>query len=149
MRIRMCLRCECKQATRSATFGAMRKWIAFAAFSSAIAVILGALGAHALKTVLPDAQLASFETAVRYHIYHALAILLTAIIGLQLKASLQVTLWLFAIGTLLFSGSIYLLATIPLHGLEGLRALGPVTPIGGVLLIAGWISLAVTSLRDK
>ena len=145
----MCLRCECKQATMAATFGSMRKWIAFAAFSAAIAVILGALGAHALKTTLPDTQLASFETAVRYHIYHALAILLTAIIGLQLKVSLQVALWLFAIGTLLFSGSIYLLATIPLHGLEGLRALGPVTPIGGVLLIAGWISLAVTSLRDK
>jgi uncharacterized membrane protein YgdD (TMEM256/DUF423 family) len=145
----MCLRCECKQATMAATFGAMRKWIAFASSSAAIAVILGALGAHALKTVLPDAQLASFETAVRYHVYHALAILLTAIIGLQLKASLQVTLWLFAIGTLLFSGSIYLLATIPLHGLEELRALGPVTPIGGVLLIAGWVSLAVTSMRSR
>lgn len=145
----MCLRCECKQATMAATFGDMRKWIAFAAFSAAIAVILGALGAHALKTTLPEAQLASFETAVRYHIYHALAILLTSIIGLQLKVSLQVTLWLFAIGTLLFSGSIYLLATIPLHGLEELRALGPVTPIGGVLLIAGWVGLAVTSMRSR
>jgi len=133
----------------AATFGAMRKWIAFAAFSAALAVILGALGAHALKTVLPEAQLASFETAVRYHLYHAFAILMTAIIGLQLKVSLQVTLWLFALGTLLFSGSIYLLATIPLHGLEGLRALGPVTPIGGVLLIAGWFSLAVTSMRSR
>jgi uncharacterized membrane protein YgdD (TMEM256/DUF423 family) len=133
----------------AATFGAMRKWIAFAASSAAIAVILGALGAHALKTVLPEAQLASFETAVRYHIYHTLAIILTAIIGLQLKASLQVTLWLFALGILLFSGSIYLLATIPLHGLEELRALGPVTPIGGVLLIAGWVSLAVTSMRSR
>jgi len=126
----------------------MRNWIITAAISAALAVVFGALGAHALKAVLPEAQLSSFETAVRYHIYHALAILLTVIISRQFSVSLRVTLWLFAIGTLLFSGSIYLLATIPWHGIEGIRMLGPVTPIGGLLLIAGWVSMAVALIRN-
>lgn len=130
-------------------FWSMRKWIAVAAISAAFAVILGALGAHALKTALPEAQLISFETAVRYHLFHALAILLTVVVSKQFELTLQVTLWLFAIGTLLFSGSIYLLATIPLHGAEAMRMLGPITPIGGILLIAGWLSIAIRILGIK
>lgn len=125
----------------------MRNWIVAAAISAALAVVFGALGAHALKTHLPEAQLASFETAVRYQIYHALALLLAAVIGRQFSVSLRVTLWLFSFGTLLFSGSIYLLATIPLHGIEDLKVIGPVTPIGGLMLIAGWVSLAVALWR--
>jgi uncharacterized membrane protein YgdD (TMEM256/DUF423 family) len=121
----------------------MKNWIIITAISGALAVVLGALGAHALKAVLPDAQLASFETAVRYQMYHALAMLLTVIIARHTGVTLQVTLWCFAIGTLLFSGSIYLLATIPLHGIEALRMLGPLTPVGGILLIVGWVALAV------
>lgn len=125
----------------------MKKWIIAAAMSAALSVVLGALGAHALKTLLPDAQLASFETAVRYQMYHSLAVLLAVIIFHQFNVSLQITLWLFAIGTLLFSGSIYLLSTIPLHSIEEVQTIGPVTPIGGLLLIAGWVSLAVSFLR--
>ncbi len=121
----------------------MKNWIIAAAISGALAVVLGALGAHALKTVLPEAQLASFETAVRYQMFHSLAMLITVLIARQLSVSLQVTLWCFAIGTLLFSGSIYLLATIPLHGIEAFRIVGPVTPVGGILLIVGWVALAV------
>jgi len=124
----------------------MKNWIIAAASSAALAVVFGALGAHALKVHLPEAQLISFETAVRYHLFHSLAVLLTVIIARQFNASLEVTLWAFALGTLLFSGSIYLLATIPMHGMEGLRALGPVTPIGGSILIAGWLSMAVSFL---
>ncbi len=125
----------------------MRNWIIAAAISGALTVVLGALGAHALKNTLPEAQLASFETAVRYQMYHSLAMLITVLIARQLSVSLQVTLWCFAIGTLLFSGSIYLLATLPLHGMDALRVLGPVTPLGGLTLIAGWISLAVKAVR--
>ena len=127
----------------------MKNWIAAAASNAALAVILGALGAHALKSVLPEAQLASFETAVRYHIYHSLALLLVVVLANQMGKSLKVTLWLFALGTLLFSGSIYCLASIPLHGLEAIRFLGPITPVGGLLLIAGWISLAIAALKSK
>ena len=119
----------------------MRNWILGAAFSGAMAVILGALGAHALKALLPEAQLSSFETGVRYHIYHTIAILLTVVIAKQFHVDMKWPLRLFALGTVLFSGSIYLLATIPLHGIEALRSLGPVTPIGGVMLIAGWFTL--------
>jgi len=125
----------------------MRNWIITAAISAALAVVFGAMGAHALKAVLPEAQLSSFETAVRYHLYHSLAVLLTVVIAHQFNVSLRVTLWSFAIGTLLFSGSIYLLATIPWHGMEGIRALGPVTPVGGLLLISGWVSMAVALIR--
>jgi uncharacterized membrane protein YgdD (TMEM256/DUF423 family) len=125
----------------------MRNWIIAAAISAALAVVLGALGAHALKAHLPEAQLASFETAVRYQMYHALTMLLTVIIARQFNVSLRIALWLFALGTVFFSGSIYLLATIPLHGMEAIRALGPVTPVGGMLLIAGWASMAVTLIR--
>lgn len=104
-------------------------------------MILGALGAHALKALLPEVQLSSFETGVHYHIYHTIAILLTVVIAKQFHADMKWPLRLFALGTVLFSGSIYLLATIPLHGIEALRSLGPVTPIGGVMLIAGWFTL--------
>jgi uncharacterized membrane protein YgdD (TMEM256/DUF423 family) len=121
----------------------MRNWILGAAFSGAMAVILGALGAHALKAVLPEAQLSSFETGVRYHIYHTIAILLTVVIAKQFHVDMKWPLRLFALGTVMFSGSIYLLATIPLHGIEALRSLGPVTPIGGVMLIAGWFIMAL------
>lgn len=127
----------------------MKNWFILAAISAALAVILGALGAHALKAFLTEAQLASFETAVRYQMYHSLAVMITVIISRQYSVSLKVTLWMFAIGTLLFSGSIYLLSTIHLHGMEGLRMLGPVTPFGGVLLITGWISMAVALLRKQ
>jgi uncharacterized membrane protein YgdD (TMEM256/DUF423 family) len=131
------------------TFVPMKNWIAAAAISAALAVILGALGAHALKSVLPEAQLASFETAVRYHIFHSLALLLVVVLANQMGISLKVTLWLFALGTFFFSGSIYCLATIPLHGLEAVRFLGPITPVGGLLLIAGWISLAIAALKSR
>jgi len=127
----------------------MGKWIAGAAFSGALAVVLGALGAHALKTSLPEAQLASFETAVRYHVYHTLAILLTVVIAKQFNLVLKWPLRFFALGTVLFSGSVYLLATIPLHGIEAVKVLGPVTPLGGLMLIAGWAVLGISAIRIR
>ncbi|MCF8259021.1 MAG: DUF423 domain-containing protein [Flavobacteriales bacterium] len=125
----------------------MRNWIIAAASSGALAVVLGALGAHALKELLPEAQMAGFETAVRYQVYHTFAVLLTVVLARQFNVSLLLPLWLFAFGTLLFSGSIYVLATLPLHHIEELRILGPVTPIGGMLLISGWLSLAFAFVR--
>jgi len=122
----------------------MRNWITGAAISGSLAVVLGALGAHALKAVLPDAQLTSFETGVRYHVFHTLAMLLTVVIAKQFHVDTKWPLRLFALGTLLFSGSIYLLATIPLHGIEMVKMLGPVTPVGGLLLIAGWVTLGLS-----
>lgn len=114
-----------------------------------LAVILGAFGAHMLKATLPYEQLDSYETAVRYQIYHALSIFVLVILRKQIDVTIDITLWCFAIGMLLFSGSIYVLATIPVHGYGLLRMLGPVTPIGGALFIVGWLNLAVTMLRRR
>ena len=121
----------------------------------AIAVALGALGAHFLKSKLetglitPD-QLNGFDTAVKYQMYHVLAML-----GLFLFSkhnSHKYINWAFnsfLIGILMFSGSLYFLCTRNLLGMEGLKVLGPITPIGGLFFIAGWIFIALVGLKKE
>ncbi len=114
---------------------------AFALFS----VILGAFGAHALKEVLTDSQLNSFETAVRYQMYHGLALLILGFHAEQLpKFKLLSTLLIT--GTLLFSGSIYLLNIQEAIGIS-LSFLGPITPVGGLFLISGWALLLLSLIK--
>lgn len=104
------------------------------------AIIFGAFGAHGLKKVLQPEQLVSFETGVRYQMYHALFLLFLGNFGwLALKEKTMV-FYLALIGVVFFSGSIYLLSTSALTGLKA-KFLGPVTPIGGLFLIASWIYL--------
>lgn len=106
--------------------------------SALIAVAAGAFGAHALRQRLSSDLLAVFETGARYQMYHALALLFVAWAVTQWPAtSVRAAGWLFVAGTALFSGSLYLLA------LTGARWWGAVTPIGGVLFLAGWLSLAI------
>jgi uncharacterized membrane protein YgdD (TMEM256/DUF423 family) len=107
-----------------------------AALLGALGVILGAFGAHGLQTRLSSEQLQSWDTAVRYHLLHSVALLALALYGAASGRSIQLAGSLFVLGILLFSGSIYLLV------LTGQRWLGPVTPLGGLCLIAGWLSLA-------
>jgi uncharacterized membrane protein YgdD (TMEM256/DUF423 family) len=109
--------------------------MAFAALLGALGVILGALGAHALQARLNTEQLESWNTAVLYHLLHSVVLLALALFGAASGRSIQLPGWLFSLGIALFSGSIYLLV------LTGQRWLGPVTPAGGLLLIAGWLSL--------
>lgn len=104
------------------------------------AVGLGAFGAHGLKSVLEPAQLETWNTAVHYQMVHGLAMLLAAMAPLPQRTGTAV-LHCFGWGTLCFSGSLYLLAT------AGLKFLGPVTPIGGVLFLVGWVLFALGSLR--
>lgn len=114
------------------------------------AVVLGAFGAHALRSRLPADQLAVFETGVRYQMYHALA--LFAVAWLSEKSATRGTSaagWLFIAGTFLFSGSLYLLATRTLTGLEHARWLGPITPLGGLCFIVGWVTLAISVCRSR
>ncbi len=121
--------------------------IATAGFSGAVAVVLGALGAHALAKLLPEAALASFKTGVLYHLLHALLLMVVGGLSKILSPKeLNITYILLVLGQVFFSGSIYLLATKSLHGLE-VSFLGPVTPVGGLLLIAGWIYIATSTLR--
>jgi uncharacterized membrane protein YgdD (TMEM256/DUF423 family) len=112
-----------------------------------LAVVLGALGAHWLKEQISMLDMQSFETAIRYQLIHGLAILILGALpkpfhGLMLKLVFH----FFWIGVLLFSGSIYLLATRDLTMLP-LSWLGPVTPIGGLFMITGWVLLFVSSIR--
>jgi uncharacterized membrane protein YgdD (TMEM256/DUF423 family) len=107
------------------------------AASGLLAVLLGAFGAHALRSRIPPEQLEVFRTAVQYHAIHALAILLTG--ALQPQAAnpkaLRAAAAAFLVGTALFSGSLYLLAV------TGIKLLGIITPFGGVCFLAGWILL--------
>jgi uncharacterized membrane protein YgdD (TMEM256/DUF423 family) len=106
--------------------------------SACVAVLAGAFGAHALRQRLPSDLLAAFETGVRYQMYHALALLAVAWAVTQWPAApVRAAGWLFIGGTALFSGSLYLLA------LTGAGWWGAVTPLGGVLFLAGWLLLAV------
>lgn len=111
----------------------------------AISVSLGALGAHALKNQLPGGlitvdQLNGFDTAVKYQMYHTLAMLLVVILNKEVNNKfLNVAYHLFLWGIILFSGSLYLLCTRHLMGMDGLKVLGPITPIGGLLFVGGWL----------
>jgi uncharacterized membrane protein YgdD (TMEM256/DUF423 family) len=111
--------------------------------SAGIAVALGAFGAHALKTHLSPEMLAVYETGVRYQMFHALALLAVAWACTRWPGSVvKASGWLFVVGTVLFSGSLYALA------LTGVRGLGAVTPIGGVAWLIGWGCLAWAAIKD-
>ncbi len=118
-----------------------RLFFAIAALFAALSVAGGAFGAHALKGKLTDSALASFETGIRYQMVHALALLIVAALIAQYPEakSLVTTGWCFIAGIILFSGSLYGLT------LGGIKAFGPVTPLGGVAFIVGWIILAWSS----
>jgi uncharacterized membrane protein YgdD (TMEM256/DUF423 family) len=120
-----------------------RIFFALGALSGAMAVALGAFGAHGLKARLPADLLATFETGVRYQMYHALALLAVAWAVTRWSGSNLPTSagWLFVAGTVLFSFSLYLLA------LTGQRWLGAITPLGGVAFVAGWVCLALAAWR--
>jgi len=110
-----------------------------------LGVILGAFGAHTLKARLALELLATFETGVRYQIYHALALLAVALLyaNRPAKGLLTASGWLFVVGTLLFSGSLYALT------LSGVRWFGAITPVGGMAFIIGWFCLAVAGLWSR
>lgn len=113
------------------------------------AVILGALGAHGLKPLITPEQLTSYETGVRYQVYHAFALLLLAAFDTKLKPKFRnLASWAFILGIGLFSGSIYLLALHDLIGLTNYKWLGPITPLGGLCFIAGWIFVGIGALKS-
>lgn len=120
-----------------------RLFLVLGAVAMAVAVALGAFGAHALRARVAPEQLAVWHTAVQYHVYHALGLFLVAWVATLLPASSGVRLagWLMAAGSLLFAGSLYVLV------LTGVRWLGAVTPLGGAAFIAAWVVLAWSAWR--
>jgi len=114
-----------------------RLFFALGCLSGFLAVGLGAFGAHALKARLSPELLATFEVGVRYQMYHALALLAVAWATTRWPGTFaNASGWLFVAGTVVFSGSLYLLS------LTGVRWLGAITPIGGAAFLAGWLCLA-------
>ncbi len=114
----------------------------------ALGIILGAFGAHGLKQVVSPEKVASFEVGVRYKIYHGIALLILSLNASKIEGTLKVFLAFILGGILFFSGSIYLLALNDLIGPD-LSFLGPLTPVGGVLMIAGWGVLVRQLLKMK
>ena len=120
-----------------------QRFLALGAVFAGSAVATGAFGAHALKNMLDAASLQVFETAIRYQMYHAIGLCIVSwAIDRYPDQRLQLIGWLFTIGILLFSGSLYVVS------LAGIRWLGAVTPIGGLAFLAGWILLGWGIWRD-
>lgn len=127
----------------------MNKWILISgALLGASAVMTGAFGAHALQSVLDDRARGWYDTAVTYHAGHALALLITGIVSLHIgsgagKSAVRCAGICLLLGVMIFSGSLYVMA------FTGITKLGMITPIGGVFLIVGWLSLALATSRIR
>lgn len=125
-----------------------KKIISTGAILGMLAIILGAFGAHALKKVLSIEELATFETGVRYQMYHALFLLFIGMIQEISQKAKKTIHYLVIFGILFFSGSIYLLATNNLTSFD-FKIIGFITPIGGLLLILAWSVLLVNIIKKK
>lgn len=119
----------------------MNRIILIGALFAALAVMLGAFGAHGLKHYLDAAQMTVYQTAVQYHFYHALGLILIGVSRFKGKAVLYAAISI-AIGILLFSGSLYLMTV------TGIRWLGIITPFGGTAFILGWIMFAYAAIKN-
>ena len=108
-------------------------WLRVAGLLGFLAVALGAFGAHALKARLSSELLQVWNTAVLYHLIHALALFALALFARSTSTSIHIPAWLFTAGILLFSGSLYALA------LSGIKPLGAITPVGGLCFLAAWL----------
>lgn len=132
-----------------------KRFLVFSGFSGAIGVALGAMAAHFLKSkletgLITEANLQAFETAAKYQIYHSLALLaLAAFVDKLNEKIIPKVGFCFMAGIVLFSGSLYLLTTAKLMGLGDMRWLGPITPIGGLFFIVGWILLAFAGMKKS
>ena len=118
-----------------------RTFLLIGAVAACIGVGFGAFGAHGLRNRLPPDMLAVFETAVRYQMYHALAVLIVALAAARIDGWLiRGAGWAFTVGIILFSGSLYALT------LTGVTTLGAITPVGGLAFLVGWTLLIVAAL---
>jgi uncharacterized membrane protein YgdD (TMEM256/DUF423 family) len=122
-----------------------KNWFVTAFILCGLAVTLGAFGAHGLKRLVSPLQIETFKTGVQYHFYHAFAIALAAIVS-QYNDNQRIrrAMRLFLAGIVLFSGSLYGLTLVEVAGMDGMRWLGIVTPIGGILFINGWFLMALS-----
>jgi len=126
-----------------------RRIILTASFFGAVAVILGAFGAHGLKNVLSADQLQIWTKGVEYQFYHTFALLFLSTFARFRTKLVDFSYFCFTIGIVLFSGSLYLLATREITHIGFVNVIGPVTPFGGLLLILGWVILFFAALKNR
>ena len=120
--------------------------LTFGGIYGGLAVIFGAFGAHALKKRFSEEQLKSFETGVKYQMYHALLLIICGITFPFIESSQQLMAWSLIIGIFLFSFSIYGLCISAANGRK-LKILGPITPLGGLFLVLGWILFTINVIK--
>ena len=126
-----------------------KTYVVTGAIIGAVGVLLGAMGAHLLAQILPEKSLMSFRTGTSYQMYHALLFLISGALLPYLKGSFhRIIYFTLLTGILFFSGSIYLLSIGKMIGLD-LAYLGPITPIGGILLISSWILIAIAAIMKE
>lgn len=126
-----------------------KRIIIIASVFGMLAVILGAFGAHALKALLKPSDLEVWKTAVDYQFYHTFALLFLSGFSRFKTRSINLASWFFTFGIIFFSGSLYLLSTKDIHHFSQISILGPITPIGGLFFILGWISLLLATIKNK
>jgi uncharacterized membrane protein YgdD (TMEM256/DUF423 family) len=118
-------------------------FLSLGSIGGALAVMIGAFGAHGLKGKLSEEMLSIYKTGVEYHFYHTLALLVIGLVAMHFKSALLTASgWSMLVGIILFSGSLYALS------ISGIRVLGAITPIGGLLFIVGWVLLATAVIKS-
>ncbi|GGC20652.1 UPF0382 membrane protein [Parapedobacter defluvii] len=126
-----------------------KRIILTASFFGLAAVVLGAFGAHGLEGKISEDQLETWETAVDYQFYHTVALLFLATFSRAKNTYIKFSFITFTLGILLFSGSLYLLSTYSITDFGTPAILGPVTPIGGLCFILGWLGLFIATIKNK
>ncbi|QLH29453.1 MAG: DUF423 domain-containing protein [Candidatus Parvibacillus calidus] len=128
----------------------MKKILVITSALGGLTVILGAFGAHGIKPLISEANIEVYKTAVSYQFFHVLAIIGCGILY-QLSGNklFKIGSYAFLLGILLFSGSLYLLSTREATGLNSLAILGPITPLGGLSFITGWVMMMMGIIKEK
>ncbi|MFA6151211.1 MAG: DUF423 domain-containing protein [Chitinophagaceae bacterium] len=107
---------------------------------AALGVIIGAFAAHGLKPMMELSQQQTFETGVRYHMYHSFALIIVGLLSAHISNNnINLATLFFTLGIICFSGSLYALSIMQMNGLVGLKGVGIITPIGGLFFILGWV----------
>jgi len=126
-----------------------KRIILTASFFGFVAVLLGAFGAHALKALVDEPSLEIWQKGVDYQFYHTFALLYLSTFARYRNKLINIAYFCFTFGIVLFSGSLYLLATRTVLHLDFVNLIGPLTPIGGLLFVLGWIMLFFAAFKDK
>ena len=126
-----------------------KRIILTASFFGAVAVLLGAFGAHSLKSLVDEHSLEIWQKGVDYQFYHTFALLYLATFARYRNKLVNIAYFCFTFGIIFFSGSLYLLATRSMFNSDFVNVIGPITPIGGLLFFLGWVMLFFAAIKDK